>query len=291
MEIAERAIFVVHDRANCARCQVMCSAKRLLDRAAYPTKLPGTVLHVVSPFVIQVGRLNDRMERAVIQSASSGRFLVLSQGETDFRASSTSKKSTIRHERMLVPINVCILLLMSLSFLLTRISTNAASSPPRVMHPAGHPSHSPSPTVTIKPASSENAVGARETPLIPLTLVDLMGTIVVALIPALIGSIFIVMRLSARRKRRLAEWAGQDFLVQEEEHLDWQGAMEVVDFPAEEPQEEQHREAEDIAFQSLLASTPVASGVTSSRLSRMKCRLRELEEPLSSLEHAHGQES
>jgi hypothetical protein len=227
----------------------------------------------------------------VIQSTSSGRFLALSQGETDSRASSTSQKFAIRHERMPVPVSICLLLLMSLSFLLTRITTNAASSPPTVIQPSGHPPHSSSPTVTIKPASSENTVAARETPLIPLTLVDLMGTIVVALIPALIGSIFIVMRLRARRKRRLSEWAGQDFLVQEEEHLDWQGEMEVVDFPAEEPQEEQHSEAEDIAFQSLLASTPVASGVTSSRLSRMKCRLRELEEPLSSLEHAHGQES
>jgi hypothetical protein len=145
--------------------------------------------------------------------------------------------------------------------------------------------------VTVKPASSENTVVGRETPLIPLTLVDVMGTIVAALIPALIGSVFIAMRLRALRKRRLAEWAGQVFLTQEREQLDWQREMEVVDFPAEEPQEEQHSEAEDSAFQSLLASTPVASGVTSSRLSRMKCRLRGLEEPLSAFEHAHGQEA
>ncbi len=227
----------------------------------------------------------------MIQTASPGRFLVLPQGRINSRASSTSKRSAIRHERMLVPISVCLLLLMSISFLLTRITTNAASSPPTVMHPSVHPPHSSSPTVTIKPASSENVIAARETHLIPLTLVDLIGTIVAALIPALIGSIFIVTRLRALRKRRLAEWAGQDFLVQEREQLDWQGAMEVVDFPAEEPQEEQHGEVEDTAFQSLLASTPVASGGTSSRLSRMKCRLRGLEETLSSLEHAHGQEA
>ena len=190
-----------------------------------------------------------------------------------------------------MPINVCVLLLMGLSFLLMRITTNAASSRPTVMHPSVHPFHSSSPTVTIKPASSENTVAARETRLIPLTLVDLIGTMVVALIPALIGSIFIVMRLRALRKRRLAEWAGQVFLTQESERLDWQGEMEVVDFPAEEPQEEQPSEAEDTAFQSLLASTPVASGVTSLRLSRMKCRLRGLEETLSPLEHAHRQES
>ncbi len=226
----------------------------------------------------------------MIQSTSSGRFLTLFQGETDSRASSASKICAIRHERMPVPVSVCLLLLMSLSFLLTRITTNAASSPPTVIQPSGHPSHSPSPTVTIKPASSENTVVGRETPLIPLALVDLIGTVVVALIPALIGSIFIVTKLHARRKRRLSEWAGQDFLVQEREHLGWQEEMEVVDFPAEEPREEQHSEAEDTAFQSLLASTSVASGVTSSRLSRMKCRLRGLEESLSPLEHAHGQE-
>jgi hypothetical protein len=226
----------------------------------------------------------------VIQSTSSGRFLALSQGETDSRTFSTSQKPAIRHERVPVPVSVCLLLLMSLSFLLTRITTNAASSPPTVMHTSVHPSPS-SPTVTVKPASSENTVVGRETPLISLTLVDLIATIVAALIPALIGSMFIAMRQRALRKRRLAEWAGQVFLTQEEEQLDWQREMEVVDFPAEEPQEEQHSEAEDTAFQSLLASTSVASGVTSSRLSRMKCRLRGLEETLSSLEHTYGQEA
>src|SRR5438874_687882 len=107
----------------------------------------------------------------MIQSASPRQFLAFSQGETASRVSSAFKKSAIQYERMLLPVSVCILLLMSLSLSLTVITTNAASSPLTVTHPSARPSLSSSPIVTVKHASSGNTTVGGETDVIPLTLI------------------------------------------------------------------------------------------------------------------------
>lgn len=219
----------------------------------------------------------------MIQGASPGRFLALSQKETDPRTSSTSQRSVIRYERMLIPISVCILLLMSLSFSLTRLTTNAASSPPGVMHSSVHPSLSSSSTVTAKhSSSSENITVRGETGVIPLTLVDLISTIVVALIPALLGSMFILTSRRALRKREQQQWAGWVQLAQEQEQLGWpeEGEVELEGMGAQEKeQQEGHNEVQTDAFE-LLSQVSVINEHTHSRLSRLKCRLRSVPEPL-----------
>src|SRR5205823_9673680 len=116
-------------------------------------------------------------------------------------------ESAIRRERILVSISVCVLLLMSLSLSLTVVTTNAASSPLTVMRPAAHPSPSSSPTATVKHSSSSNTTIEGETGVIPLTFVDLIGTIVAALIPALLGCLFIVSGQRSLRKRKQQRWA------------------------------------------------------------------------------------
>lgn len=218
----------------------------------------------------------------MIQSASPGRFLALSQGETASRASSTSKKSAIRHERMLLLVSVCVLLLLSLSLFLTVVTTNAASSPFTGTRPAVRPSLSPSPAVTVKHGSSGNETVGRETGVIPLTLVDLIGTVVAALVPALLGCLFIVAGQRSLRRREQQRWAGWVQLVQEQEQLGWQEEaeveLEVVD-TQEKEQQGPHNEVQTDALQ-LLSQVSVINEHTRSRLSRLKCRLRSLPEPL-----------
>jgi hypothetical protein len=53
------------------------------------------------------------------------------------------------------------------------------------------------------------ALLSRSARAIPLTLIDLVGTFVVALIPALIGALFILARRHLLRKREQIEWPSE----------------------------------------------------------------------------------
>jgi hypothetical protein len=130
--------------------------------------------------------------------------------------------------------------------------------------------------VTAEKSTSGNTAAVGETGAIPLTFIDLLSTIVVALIPALLGSMFIVARQRSLRERERLEWAGQAFLTQETEQLDWPREEEVVELPAKE----QREEAEDNDPQLALLPASVTSEPASSRVARLKCRLRSLPEPL-----------
>ena len=218
----------------------------------------------------------------MIQSASPGQFLTLFQRGTASRASSTSKKSALRHERMLLPISVCVLLLMSLSLSLTMVTTNAASSSLAIMRPSARPSFSSSPKVIVKSASSGSTTVQGETGVMPLTLIDLIDTIVAALIPALLGCLFIVAGQRSLRKREQQQWAGWVQAVQEQEQLSWQEELDVELEVVDSQRREQaglHNEAQTYPPQ-LLPEVPGINGHAPSRLSRLKCRLRSLPEPL-----------
>ncbi len=218
----------------------------------------------------------------MIQGASSGRFLALSQGEAASRASSTSKKSAARNESMLLLVSVCVLLLLSLSLFLTVITTNAASSPLMGTHPSARSSPALSSTVIAKHDSSSNVTVRGETGVIPLTFIDLIGTIVAALVPALFGCLFIVAGQRSLRKREQQRWAGWVQLVQEQEQLGWQEEaaveLEVVD-TQEREQQGLRNEVQTDALQ-LLSQVPVINEHTRSRISRLKCRLCSIPEPL-----------
>lgn len=217
----------------------------------------------------------------MIQSASPGQFLALSQGETDSRASSISKRLAIRHERMLLLVSVCVLLL-SLSLSLTVVTTDAASSPLTAMHSSVRPPLSSSPAVSVKHSSSGNTTIGGETGVIPLTLVDLIGTFVAALIPALLGCLFIVAGQRSLRKRQQQGWAGWIQLVQEQGQLGGLEEAEVESEVVDTQEREQQRLRNEVQTDALelLSQVAIINGQAHSRLSRLKCRLRSLPEPL-----------
>jgi hypothetical protein len=173
---------------------------------------------------------------------------------------------------------VFLLFLTSVILSVSAATTNAAPSS-LVKIPAPSPlSHPPSPTVTAKSSSSRSTTAAREAKAVPLTLVDIVGTLAVALIPALVGGLFIIARWHSRRKREQVEWLGQVPFTQEEERLYELGGK---DFDTGELEEQLNR-TEDDALQRLLGHAPVTGELGRSRLSRLKCRLRVLEEPVPS---------
>jgi hypothetical protein len=192
------------------------------------------------------------------------------------RASGASEEAAIRRKRRALLVNVFLLLLMSLLLSLSSATTKAVSSPFAMVQTSFLSSHSPSPTVTAEKSTSGNTAAVGETGATPLTFIDLVSTIVAALIPALLGSMFIVARQRSLREREQSEWAGQAFLTEETEQLDWPREEEVVDLPTKE----QRDEAGDNDPQRALFPASVTSEPASSRVARLKCRLRSLPEPL-----------
>lgn len=112
--------------------------------------------------------------------------------------------------------------------------------------------------------------------MIPLTLVDLIGTIVVALIPAVLGSMFIITSRRAQRRREQQQWAAWVQLAQQQEQSGWtqEGEVEMEGVDTQErEQQEGYNEVQTDALQ-LLSEVSVINEHTHSRLSRLKCRLR-----------------
>jgi hypothetical protein len=128
--------------------------------------------------------------------------------------------------------------------------------------------------MTTSSASSHSTNDGEEARAIPLTLIDLVGTLVAALVPALIGGLFIVARRHSLRKREQIEWSNQVELTLEEEWLDDQGEEDSHT----REQEEQFNGTEDETLQQLLSHASVTNESAHSRLSRLKCRLRSLQE-------------
>lgn len=248
-----------------------------------------------------------------MQSASPGRFLALLERETEqsaadrlpesvpmpvqyvshrgilswrrrcfsflSRAFSASEKVAMWRKRIPLLTVVCLLLLMSLSLSQRSTTTSATSSPLTIIRASPHPSLSPSATLTVESSLSHSTPAGKEATAVPLTLVDLIGTLVGALIPALLGGIFIAASRYSRRRRERPGWSGQAQLVQVREELDWQVEVEEVDsLPGK--QEELHEETQDDALRLLLLHAPLVGESAHSRLSRLKHRLHSLQDPV-----------
>jgi hypothetical protein len=122
-------------------------------------------------------------------------------------------------------INVFLILLIGLILSVNSAITSAAFSSSVIARiPSSQP---PSPTATAGKTPTQSTTHGEEARAIPLTLIDLVGTLVVALIPALIGALFIITRRHLLRKREQIEWPSPFQLTLQEEWLNTPGEEDV----------------------------------------------------------------
>jgi hypothetical protein len=145
-------------------------------------------------------------------------------------------------------INVFLILVLGLILSVNSAITSAAfSSSVMARIPSSQP---PSPTATAGKTPTESTTHGEDARAIPLTLIDLVATFVVALIPALIRALFILARRHLLRKREQIEWPSPFQLTLQEAWLNTPGE-EDVDI---KEQEERFDESVDDALQQLLSA-------------------------------------